>query len=177
MATIYRAWGHCQAAYATLLTVMTWFDALLITVWALIAALGFRRGLGGLIWGLGSAAVAYGLGKVGLGWLPSSVIATLVAAALGFGVQNWLEFADEYIWQRVLGGVGGVLLGGLLVSAIALGMPLRYQGSKLIYPSDKLPMLLQQGVKESYVRTKLMPLWHANSPLKTVFAPDQVKKK
>ncbi|MFC6661645.1 hypothetical protein [Deinococcus multiflagellatus] len=33
---------------------ITWFDALLVTLWAVLTALGARRGLAGLAWGVGA---------------------------------------------------------------------------------------------------------------------------
>ncbi|WP_241191147.1 hypothetical protein [Deinococcus psychrotolerans] len=146
---------------------ITWFDALLVTLLALTAALGARRGLAGLAWGLGVVAVCFVSNFFLHGW-PALVLALV----LGFGVA-W--FSQRLIgpaletWHIALGALGGLIAGLVLVSSLALGFPI---GTDNQYPTNKLPPSVHDAVVNSYVQKILFPVFNGNDALKTLLIPD-----
>ncbi|WP_104991544.1 hypothetical protein [Deinococcus sp. NW-56] len=161
---------------------ITWFDALLVTVWAVLTALGARRGLAGLAWGAGGVLacwLANRAGQTGGGW------ALALGAALGLGLVLSLGLRRLVLtqagpaprWQAGAGALGGWLLGGVLVAALTLGFPLGVrvgaQGRSAVYPSADLPTPLQTAVRRSVFREGLMGVWSASPALRTLLIPDR----
>ena len=62
--------------------VITWFDALLVTLLAAMTALGARRGLAGLVWGVLGVLGILVANALGLGLLPAA------SARLESGLQT-----------------------------------------------------------------------------------------
>lgn len=56
----------------------TWFDALLVTLLAIVTALGARRGLAGLIWGLAALLLCLLVNAL----TPNAALAALLALLL-----------------------------------------------------------------------------------------------
>ncbi|MFC6616510.1 hypothetical protein [Deinococcus radiophilus] len=59
---------------------MTWFDALLLTLWAMLGALGLRMGLGGLLWAVLILGAAYLTNLAGGNFWPTLIVAALLGA-------------------------------------------------------------------------------------------------
>jgi hypothetical protein len=156
---------------------MTWFDALLVTLWAVIAALGARRGLAGLAWGLLGVAICF---LLGLGSPPVAAVAALV---LGLGsavfIMRLLPYPAVEPWHLLAGGVGGFVLGGLLIATVALGFPLDLRvtptGTTGVYPSVNMPPALYVAVRDSAIQNSLRGVWSGNSALRTLLIPDQAR--
>lgn len=150
---------------------ITWFDALLVTLLALAAALGARRGLAGLAWGLGVVAACFVSNSFLHGW-PAVVLALL----LGFGV-TWL--AQRLIspaletWHIAVGTVGGLLVGLVLVGSLALDFPI---GRDNQYPTNTLPPSVHDAVVNSYLQKTLFPVFSGNDALKTLLIPDYTRR-
>ncbi|MFC6591632.1 hypothetical protein ACFP81_06140 [Deinococcus lacus] len=93
---------------------MTWFDALLVTLWAAITALGVLRGVAGLLWGLGMGAVLLLCGALGAGFWPAVALSLLAGAGLS-ALTGWIRPAPSTAWRSVLnllaGTVGGLIAG------------------------------------------------------------------
>lgn len=159
---------------------ITWFDALLVTVWAVVTALGARRGLPGLLWGLGGVAACLLLNlaarQVG-GLLLAAGLAVGVGAALVLALRRWHPAAPERPWHPVAGGLGGAALGGVLVATLTLGFPIEVrvgtQGTTGVYPSTRLPTTLYTAVNRSVLKDSLMGVWNAGAGLRTLLVPDR----
>ncbi|PTA67780.1 hypothetical protein C8263_11630 [Deinococcus arcticus] len=157
---------------------MTWFDALLVTLWAVLTALGARRGLAGLAWGAGGLAACF-LANA----LVDSPAAALLAALLGVGVAvatlRLIPTPLEHPWHLGAGALGGFLLGGALISALALGFPLDVkvgtQGTRAVYPSASLQPALYRAVRDSALQGSLRSVWGSSPALKTLLIPDQTR--
>ncbi|MBZ9750897.1 hypothetical protein GO986_21105 [Deinococcus sp. HMF7620] len=157
---------------------MTWFDALLVTLWAVITALGARRGLAGLAWGVGGLAAAF-LANA----LVGGPLAALLSAALGVGIATVIlrlvPMPLENPWHLGAGAVGGFVLGGVLISTLALGFPLDVkvgtEGKRGVYPSPSLPPVLYRAVSGSAVQNGLRSVWGGSPALKTLLMPDQAR--
>lgn len=156
---------------------MTWFDAILVTLLALVTALGARRGLAGAAWGLGAVAVCF------VSNLLSGVPALLLALLLGAGLV-WLSHQlsqrlghEIPLWQSWIGGLGGLAFGLVFVCSLALGFPLRQQDNTQSYPSSEaLPAPLYKALKYSYIQSSLQNVWIKNSRIQTLLVPDQVRR-
>lgn len=163
----------------TLRSVITWFDALLVTLWAALTALGVRRGLSGLIWGLGGLAACLLLNSVsGHPWL-NLILAGVLGLGLALAAQRFVASPLETPLHLAAGAVGGFLLGGAVVAAITLGFPMDYrvtpQGRTASYPSASLPPALYDAVRDSALNAQFQALWSADPFLKTLLVPDQAK--
>ncbi|WP_102125889.1 hypothetical protein [Deinococcus planocerae] len=158
---------------------ITWFDALLVTLWAAMTALGARRGLAGLVWGLGGVAACFLANMLGRG----AVVAALLALGLGVGValaaRRLVSEGAARPWHPFAGALGGAALGGVLVAALALGFPLEVrvgpQGREGVYPATTLPPALYEAVRGSTLKDGLMNVWHAGPALRTLLVPDQAR--
>lgn len=146
---------------------ITWFDALLVTLLALAAALGARRGLAGLAWGLGVVAVCFISNFFLHGW-PALVLALLLGYGAAWLAQRLIGPALE-TWQIAVGAVGGLLVGLVLVGSLALDFPV---GADNQYPTNKLPISVHDAVVNSYVQKTLFPVFSGNDALKTLLIPD-----
>lgn len=151
---------------------ITWFDALLVTLLAATTALGARRGLAGLAWGVGVVAVCFACNALLRGWaaLPAALL-------LGFGVA-WL--ARRLIgpvtetWHLMAGAVGGFLAGAVLVGSLALGFPIDPVGRQ--YPANTLPPSIHDAVVNSYLKQELFPVFSGGGVLKTLLIPDFTRR-
>ncbi|PNY82992.1 hypothetical protein CVO96_10730 [Deinococcus koreensis] len=156
---------------------MTWFDALLITLWAVLTALGARRGLAGLAWGLGGIALCFLANSLSGSPVAAAVIALLLSAGLAVVIARLIPVPLEQPWHMVSGAVGGFLLGGLLIAALALGFPLDVRvtpkGPLGTYPSTNLSPAIYDAVRNSAVKNGLRGVWSAGPALKTLLIPDQ----
>jgi hypothetical protein len=154
---------------------ITVFDALLVSLWAAVTALGARRGLGGAVWGvlgLGACFLVNMLapsGGVGL------VLAALLGLAAVLAARRLIKEPLTEPWHLLVGGLGGFALGGVLVGALALGFPIQTIGDIRAYPSRNLPALIYYPVYNSYIRQSLNGMWapDANPALRTLLIPDQ----
>lgn len=153
---------------------MTWLDLVLVTLLALITAVGARRGLAGLLWGVGAVAACW------LSNVLAGPAALLVSAVLGVGLAvSTLRFEQRQdierpAWHALLGGLGGALFGVVCVCALALGFPLQVRGNQQMYPSpETLTGPLYSALKDSYIQNSLQKVWVADGLLQTLLIPDQ----
>jgi LytS/YehU family sensor histidine kinase len=151
---------------------ITWFDAMLITIWAGITVLGIRRGLGGVVWVV-IALIAWPIittmsAQTPVLALPLSIVFGLLAGYL----PRYLPTTNSQDISFVAaGGFAGLVLGFVLIVAIALGFPI-----KRGYPSNTLPPFLLNAVAESYVVQKVGDSVFKGSDFsKRYVAPDQLE--
>ncbi|AWN24438.1 hypothetical protein DKM44_03025 [Deinococcus irradiatisoli] len=147
---------------------MTWFDALLVTLLAATTALGARRGLAGLAWGVGCVAVCFVSNALFRGWA-----ALPVALLLGFGaawIARRLLGPVLETWHLAAGAVGGFLLGAVLVGALALDFPIDQLSNQ--YPSNNLPPSVHDAVVNSYLKQTLFRVFDGSNALKILLIPD-----
>jgi hypothetical protein len=158
---------------------MTWFDALLVTLLAMVTALGARRGLAGLGWGLGGVATCFLANFLGTGAVVAGIIALALSAGVAYASQRLIPNPLERPWHLAAGAVGGFALGGVLVTTLALGFPIEMrvgpQGRTGIYPSSSLSPVLYDAVNNSAIKGQVMGIWGANPALKTLLVPDQTR--
>lgn len=158
---------------------MTWFDALLVTLLAVVTALGARRGLAGLAWGVGALVVAFVANFLGLGALPAAGIALVLGAVSGFAISRMIPDPLERPWHMVVGGLGGLLLGGVLMSALALSFPMALRttpkGQQALYPSPDLAPGLYNAVSNSAIQNGLRGVWQSSVAARTLLVPDRTK--
>jgi hypothetical protein len=150
---------------------ITWFDAMLITLWAGITVLGIRRGLGGVAWVV-IALIAWPIitsmsTQTPVLALPLSIVFGLLAGYL----PRYLPATNSQdISYAAAGGAAGLLLGFTLIVAIALGFPI-----KRGYPANTLPPFLLNAVGESYVVGRVGDAVFKGSDFaKRYVAPDQL---
>lgn len=157
---------------------LTWFDALLVTLWAVVTVVGARRGLGGLLWGILGLAVCFFVNLVA----PSGAVAGVLSLMLGLGAvfsaRRLIRDPLSEPWHLGAGALGGFVLGGLLVATLALSLPIQpLGGGQQRYPSDELPLALSTGVGSSVLVTSLGSLWRheASGLLRLMVVPDQAR--
>lgn len=158
---------------------MTWFDALLVTLLAVVTALGARRGLAGVVWGFGGVAACFLANFLGTGAVAATVIAVVLGAGIAYAAQRLIPNPLERPWHLAAGAVGGFALGGVLITTLALGFPIEMrvgpQGRTGIYPSSNLSPVLYDAVNNSAIKGQVMGIWGANPALKTLLVPDQTR--
>lgn len=161
------------------MAVITWFDALLITLLAIATALGARRGLAGLAWGVGSLVTAFVANLLGLGMLPATLLALVLGVVMALAIGRLIPDPNEKPWHLVVGGFGGLLLGGLLISTVALSFPLAVRatptGKQALYPSPDLNPGLYEAVAHSAIQNSLDGVWTASRSVRSLLIPDQIK--
>lgn len=164
---------------------MTWFDILLVTLWSMVAALGWQLGLAGLLWALGVILVALGLQNLPLGPLTTALLAlvlgALIAAALYKGYRKrWKTYGPASPLAGAAGLLGGLMLGGVLCAALALAFPFSLRidaaGKHYQYPSGALPTPIQRAVGGSALVRALTPLWQSKSPVSKLLIPDSANR-
>lgn len=169
---------------------MTWFDLVLMTLLAGIVVIGARRGLAGLVAGLG-ALVSWAILNIVAGVEP--LLGLLLSAAAGFG---WAWFAKylntipafqptSELMATGLGALGGLILGLGLIAALSLGFPLRPTAAagagKFVYPSDSLPNWIYDGVRQSVIQQTLsigrdkggLGIWSSSKTIRAYLLPDR----
>lgn len=157
----------------------TWFDALLVTLLAIVTALGVQRGLIGLVWGLATLLICL----LANAMLPNPVLAALLALALSVGVAyvcvRLIPQPHDLPWARLAGGLGGFALGTLLVAALTLNFPLEVrrtaQGETATYPATTLPEPLHSAVERSIIKEGLMGVWESSRVLRLLVIPDRAR--
>ncbi|WP_293909419.1 hypothetical protein [Deinococcus sp.] len=146
---------------------ITWFDAVLITLLAATTALGARRGLAGLVWGVGCVVVCFLSNVLFAGW-PALPLAALLGFAVAWFARRLVIQAEP--WHLVAGAVGGLLLGAVLVGTLALSLPIDPVTNQ--YPSDGLPLAVHNAVSSSYIKSNLFGVFSGNNTVKTLLIPD-----
>lgn len=158
---------------------ITWFDALLVTVWAVVTALGARRGLAGLAWGLGGVVACFLANLLARGAVAAAVLALLLGAILAAGTRRLVRQPLGGPWTAGAGALGGFALGGVLVAALTLGFPIELrvggQGRTGVYPSTSLPPVLYSAINNSVLKGSLTRVWQASPVLRTLLVPDQAR--
>lgn len=158
---------------------MTWFDALLVTLLAATTALGARRGLAGLAWGVCALLVAFMTNYLGLGALLAGIMALILGALVAFAISRVIAEPLQRPWHMLVGGLGGLLLGGVLMSALALSFPMTMRatptGKQALYPSPDLAPGLYEAVSKSAIQNALRGVWQASVATQTLLVPDRVK--
>lgn len=154
---------------------ITWFDALLVTLLAAVTVMGARRGLAGAVWGV-VALMAWLLVNL---FSPLPLLALVLALAAGYGAA-WLARSAvpggvSEVWHLGVGAVGGLALGVMVVCALALSFPIRSIGSNRTYPSSNLPPALYYAVYNSFAASHLTGLWSGNRVARLFLAPDRNK--
>ena len=158
---------------------ITVFDALLVSLWAAVTALGARRGLGGAAWGVLGLTVCFLVNLVA----PDGAVALVMSLLLGVGAvlaaRRLIREPLTEPWHLLVGGLGGFVLGALLVGTLALGFPIQTVGDVRRYPSSDLPTALYYPVFNSYIRQSLNNVWtpESNPALRTLLIPDQQRLK
>lgn len=159
--------------------VITWFDALLVTLLAVVTALGARRGLAGFAWGIGGLITVFVANSLGLGVGVSTLLALALGAAFGWAISRLIQDPQSQPWFIALGGLGGLILGGILISTLALNFPIEIrattQGKQGVYPSTNLTPSLYEAVHNSAIQNALQGVWGAGKPARTLLVPDQVQ--
>jgi hypothetical protein len=157
--------------------VITWFDALLVTLLAAMTALGARRGLAGLAWGVLGALGILVANALGLGLLPAIIVALVLSAVCALAISRLIRNPLEEAWHLVAGAVGGLLLGAVLTGSLVLGFPREVrvtpQGLRTDYPSTTLSPTLYDAVRESAIQNALRGVWGRSSPVHNLLVPDQ----
>lgn len=160
---------------------MTWFDALLVTLWALITALGIRRGLAGLLWGLGGVTICFLINRFVGQPLVAGALTLLLAVGLSAVSHRLIPTPAEHAGHLAGGALGGFLLGGVLVGTLALGFPLDVrvtpQGRAATYPSASLPPAVYDAVNGSVIKDALNGVWGGNQAIRTLLVPDQIRNR
>lgn len=156
---------------------MTWFDVLLVSLWAAVTALGARRGLGGAAWGLLALAACFLVDLLAPGGLVGAVLALLLGLGAVWAARRLVPEGLNQAWHLLAGGLGGFLLGGVLVGTLALGLPIQTVGDVRRYPSAELPEALYYPVFRSAIRQGLNRVWAptTNAALRTLLIPDQAR--
>ncbi|GGL03971.1 hypothetical protein [Deinococcus radiotolerans] len=158
---------------------ITWFDALLVTLWAAVTALGARRGLSGLAWGLGGIAACFLANALSGNAIIAVILSMLLAVGIGTAITSRIQNPLDRPWHLGAGAAGGFALGGVLIATLALNFPLDLrvdaQGSRGVYPSESLPPALYDAVRGSALQNGLRGVWSSNSALKTLLIPDQTR--
>lgn len=158
---------------------MTWLDALLLVLWAAMAALGYARALLGLAWGVLGLALwgvlaallplALNAAPVGAALLPGAAL--LLAGLLLWWLTPWLEDPFPRRWQHWAGGIGGAALGGVLVLALSLGLPLGGRPESN-YPSEDLPLEVRVAVSNSLLMRHAQGLANRSEAAQRYLVPD-----
>lgn len=154
---------------------MTWFDAILVTLLALVTALGARRGLAGAVWGVGAVALCWLCNL--LSGLPALVAALLLSMGLALGTQRLaVPHQDFPWWHGLAGALGGLAFGLSLIFAFTLGFPLQIKGTTQLYPAPaSVTGSFYSALKNSYIQNSLQKVWVQNDIVQTLLVPDQTK--
>ena len=167
---------------------VTWFDLIMMTLLAGVVVIGARRGVAGLVAGLG-AVLAWVVINIVAGVEP--LLGLFLGAATGFGLAMLAKYINTIpafqtgseLVSLALGAVGGLILGLGLVAALSLGFPTRQNPStgKFFYPSDSLPNWIYDGVNQSVIQTSLskgrnnggLGIWSSSKTIRAFLLPDR----
>ena len=170
---------------------LTLFDSLLIVLLAGCTVIGMRRGVAGLVVGIGVFPLWLILNIIG-GIHP--LVGFVLALAAGWLLGHLSKMlhttgaisAASDTARAVMGGTGGLLLGFGLVMALALSFQIKatpWNGpGKFIYPSpDGMPKIIADGIQDSKIKQWLsepparggLHVWNAAPIVKTMLVPDR----
>ncbi|GGJ85988.1 hypothetical protein [Deinococcus aquiradiocola] len=154
---------------------ITVFDALLVSLWAAVTALGARRGLGGAVWGVLGVAACFLVNLLAPNGLVGLVAALLLGVGAVLAARRLIREPLTETWHLLAGGLGGFALGAVLVGTLALNFPIQTVGDVRRYPSDTLPGPVYYPLYNSYIRQSLNTLWgpNGNTALRVLLIPDQ----
>ena len=156
---------------------ITWFDALLVTLLAAMTALGARRGLAGLAWGVVGVLGILVANALGLGVLPAVIVALVLSVVCAVAISRLIRNPLEEAWHLVAGAAGGLLLGAVLAGSLVLGFPREVrvtpQGLRTDYPATTLSPTLYDAVRGSAIQEALRGVWTRPSPVQKLLIPDQ----
>ena len=133
---------------------MTWLDAVLLLIVAATTAVASERRIAGLVVGVGGALALRPLLALAQlqPWLGivGALVTGLVLALVG---RQLLPAAPRNArWPRLLGGLGGALLGFAIVVMLVTSLPIQrnpVEPGLIYYPPRDLPAPLQRAVAES----------------------------
>jgi hypothetical protein len=167
---------------------VTWFDLIMITLLAGVVVIGARRGVAGLVAGIG-AMFAWVMINIVAGVEP--LLGLFLGAATGFGLAMLAKYintipafqtSSETV-SMALGAVGGLILGLGLVAALSLGFPTRLNpvNGSFLYPSDGLPNWIRDGVDQSVIQRTLstgrskggLGIWSSSKTIRAFLLPDR----
>jgi hypothetical protein len=169
---------------------VTLFDLVMVTLLAGVVVIGARRGVAGLVAGLG-ALLVWAIINIVAGVEP--LLGLLLAAAAGFGLAMLAKYLNmipafqtsSELVSSGLGALGGLILGLGLVAALSLGFPTRPNPSagrgSFAYPSDSLPNWIYDGVKQSVIQQTLskgrnnggLGIWSSPKAIRAFLLPDR----
>jgi hypothetical protein len=167
---------------------VTWFDLVMMTLLAGVVVIGARRGVTGLVAGLG-ALLVWAIINIVAGVEP--LLGLLLAAGAGFGLATLAKYLNTIpafqtsteLLSTVLGAVGGLILGLGLVAALSLGFPSRQNPAtgQLFYPSNNLPNWIYDGVYKSVIQSSLskgrkeggLGIWTSSKTIRAFLLPDR----
>jgi hypothetical protein len=167
---------------------VTWFDLIMMTLLAGVVVIGARRGVAGLVAGLG-ALLAWVMINIVAGVEP--LLGLFLGAATGFGLAMLAKYINTIpafqtsseLVSLALGAVGGLILGLGLVAAISLGFPTRINptNGELYYPSDRLQTWIGDAVKKSVIQSYLsnsrnnggLGIWTSSKTIRAFLLPDR----
>ncbi|MFC5847190.1 hypothetical protein [Deinococcus petrolearius] len=157
---------------------ITWFDALLVTLLAAMTALGARRGLAGLAWGVLGVLGILVANALGLGVVPALLVALVLSVAGALAIGRLVRNPLEEVWHLVAGAAGGLLLGAVLAGSLALGFPYELratpkEGLVRAYPATTLSPTLYDAVGGSVIQNALRGVWTRPSLAQKFLIPDQ----
>ncbi|SEJ77233.1 hypothetical protein SAMN04488058_11822 [Deinococcus reticulitermitis] len=157
----------------------TWFDALLVTLLAFVTALGARRGMHGLVWGLSGVAICVLVNALLNVPLLAGFLALLLSAGASLLAVRLIPEPGGQAWRRWAGGLGGLALGGVLLATLTLNFPIEQrrvgQRVQAVYPATTLPAPIYDAVEDSLIKRELTGLWDGSSLLQTLIIPDQLR--
>ena len=147
-----------------------------MTLLALVTALGVRRGLVGLVWGVTGVLLCLLLGSFISEPLLAAALALLLSGGVAYGAARLVPEPYAQPWHSLVGGLGGFMLGTVLLAAFALSFPTdKDAAGKVAYPSKQLPTTLYDAIQDSALRTELDSVWERGASFKALLIPDQLR--
>lgn len=149
---------------------MTWLDALLALLVMSVAALTTERRWTGAIMAVVALLALGPLLRIGLDSpvtaLLAAVVVGLLLAVLG---TRFIRESGRGTAGAVAGGIAGLLLGGVLLLAMLVSLPIgRTPEGSLVYPPQNLPASIQTAANRSplvaYGRSVLLQPLLASQP-------------